>query len=199
MAEAVAHAEGLHIVHRHECRRHDEVEDPLESYCDSHGCTTDGVGEDLRDEYPADGAPGEHERCRVDHDADHRHERMELEEVDGSHTEGADSHADRTGDEQRLAAPLLYGEHGHEGERDVDDTHDDGLYHRVAHMHRVEDTRSEVEHCVDTHGLLEYGEHDAHEDDHDAEGEELLALYLDGSLDLGESLACLGEAVTSAL
>lgn len=57
VAELIAHAETVHVVHRHEGRRDDKVENPLECHGDGDSLRTDGVGEDFSDEHPADGAP----------------------------------------------------------------------------------------------------------------------------------------------
>lgn len=57
VAELVAHAETVHVIHRNEGRRDDEVENPLESHRDGHCLRTDGIWEDLGDEHPADRAP----------------------------------------------------------------------------------------------------------------------------------------------
>ena len=47
----------VHIKHWHEGRTDDEVENPLEGNGNSHSSTTNGVGEYLGDENPADGTP----------------------------------------------------------------------------------------------------------------------------------------------
>lgn len=62
VAEFVAHVADADVVHRDEGRRDDEIEYPLEGYGDCHGGRSDRVGEDLGDQNPADGSPGEHER-----------------------------------------------------------------------------------------------------------------------------------------
>ena len=56
VAEVIAWSE-VHIEHRHEGGGDDEVEDPLEGNGDGNGCSTNGVGEDLGNEYPADRPP----------------------------------------------------------------------------------------------------------------------------------------------
>ena len=45
------------------------VEYPLEGYGYSHRFTSDGIGEYLGDEYPADGSPRHHEGSTIDHNA----------------------------------------------------------------------------------------------------------------------------------
>ena len=73
----ILHRAEAHVVERKEGRRDDEVEYPLESHRYGYCRTTDGVREDLRDEYPADRPPAEHERGTVDHYADDRHNRWQ--------------------------------------------------------------------------------------------------------------------------
>ena len=188
----------LHVEHGHERGADNPVEYPLESHSGGHGCATDGVGENLGNEHPADGAPRHHERGTVDHDAEHRHHLQSgLPEREG-HAERTDGHAYRTGDEQRLAPPLLHGQDGHEGEEDVDHTHDDGLHHRVLHAHVAEDARRIVEHGVDAHCLLEDAEHDAHEDDQHAVGEDFLRLFRDGVLDFAQDVVACRMSVDAA-
>ena len=187
VAEVVALSE-VHVEHGHERRRDDEVEDPLEGHGDGHGSATDGVGEDLGDEHPADGAPREHERGAVDHDREHRHH-LEAGMTEGEgDAQCADAHADGAADEEGLAAQLLDGEDGDEGEEDVDHAHDDRVDHRVGHAHVAEDAGRVVEHGVDADGLLEDAEHDAHEDAEVAVGEEALGADGDGLLDVLQDL-----------
>lgn len=57
MSEAISHIAGTHVVERHESRRYDEIEYPLESHRHRHRGAADSVGEDLGDQHPADGAP----------------------------------------------------------------------------------------------------------------------------------------------
>ena len=54
---AIDEPEAEAVGHRHERCRDNPVENPLESYGDGYGCTTDGVREDFGDEHPADGSP----------------------------------------------------------------------------------------------------------------------------------------------
>ena len=56
MAEVVALSQ-VHVEHGHKRRADDEVEDPLEGNGYSHSAATNGVGEDLGDEHPREGAP----------------------------------------------------------------------------------------------------------------------------------------------
>ena len=142
----------------------------------------------LGDIYPADGTPREHEASGINHDAEHGDDAEGFIAEGHSHAEGSDGHAERAGDEQRLAAQLLDGEHSHEGEGDVHDAHDDGLHHWVVHAHIGEDTRSIVEHGIDADGLLEYAEHYANEDADEAVGEEFLTLLGHGVLDVVEDV-----------
>ena len=65
VAEVIALGD-VHVEHRHEGGGDDEVEDPLEGHGHGDCLTTDGVGEYLGDEHPADGAPREHEACRIE-------------------------------------------------------------------------------------------------------------------------------------
>ena len=194
MAEVVAGLQ-VHVEHRHEGGGDDEVEDPLEGYGNGHGSAADGVGEDLGDEHPADGAPREHEGGGIDHDAEHSDDLEASLAEGGGYAEGSECHAERAPDEERLAAPALYGEHGDEGEEDVDDAHDDGVDHGVGHAHIAEDAGGIVEHGVDAYGLLEDAEHDADEDAEVAVGEEALGAHGDGLLDVGEDLCCARAAI----
>ena len=194
MAEVVALGE-VHIEHRHEGAADDEVEDPLEGHGDGYGSATDGVGEDLSDEHPADGAPREHERGGIDHDRGGSDKLQARTAKRESHAKGSESHAKGTPDEQRLAAPLLDGEYGHEREEDVDDAHEDGEHHRVVHAHVAEDARSIIEHGIDAHSLLEHREHDTHEDAEPAVSEKPLGLHGDSVLDVVENLLSLAAAV----
>lgn len=57
VAETLSHVTEGHVVHWHERRRHDEIENPLEGHSDSHGTAADGVGEYLGNEHPAYRAP----------------------------------------------------------------------------------------------------------------------------------------------
>ena len=199
MAELVAHRSHLYVVHRHEGGRYDEVEYPLEGNSQGYCRTADGVGEYLGYQYPADGPPTEHERGAVKHDAHHRYQGGKpCYHVAQRYTEGSDSHPDRTGNEQRLAPPPFYREHGQQREQDVDDTHDDGLHHRIAHTHAFKNTRGEIEHGVDTHRLLEHTQHDADEDNHPAVGKERFGLLVRRSLDIGQDRACLRLSVDAA-
>ena len=56
VAEVIAFRQ-VHVEHGHERRGYDEIGYPLEGNGNGDGTATDGVGEDLGDEYPADGAP----------------------------------------------------------------------------------------------------------------------------------------------
>ena len=185
----------MHVEHGHERRTHDEVRDPLECHSDSDGSTTDGVGEDLCDEHPGDGSPREHERGRVDEQRGSRHKCKTVIAECNSHAEGTEGHTQRTADEQWLASPLLDGEHSHQRERNVDDTHEDRQHHRVVHTHITEDTRCIVEHGVDTHSLLEHREHDADEDTHRTVGHQFLRLHYHRVLDILQDLLSLQAAV----
>ena len=187
MAEVVSRRE-MHVEHGHEAGADDEIEYPLECHGDGHGRATDSVGEYLGDKHPCDRTPAEHEARAVDHDGDGRyHFHARLSESDG-HAERAYGHTDAAAYQKWLAAKFLYIEDGHQREEDVDDTHHHGEHHLVVHAHVLEDAGSVVEHGVDTYRLLEYGEHDAHEDTHETIGEELLGLHRDGVLDFGENL-----------
>lgn len=115
VAELLAHVAGRHVIHGYEGRRYDEVEYPLEGYGYGYGRTTYGVGEDFGDEYPADGSPREHERGRVDHDADYRHDGRQGHEVAQGYHQGGGGHTYGAGDKQRLAAQLLDREYGQRG------------------------------------------------------------------------------------
>lgn len=106
----------VHVEHRYERRAYQEVEDPLKGHGDGYCRTANGVGEDLGDEYPADRPPRKHEAGGVDHDAHHRDDAQRGVAEGDCHTKGTDGHADGPPDEQWLAAYLLYGEHGDEGE-----------------------------------------------------------------------------------
>ena len=56
MAEVIALGE-VHIEHRYKSATHDEIENPLEGYGNGNSTAADGVGEDLSNEHPGDGAP----------------------------------------------------------------------------------------------------------------------------------------------
>lgn len=71
VAETIAHRAEFHVIHRNECRRHYEVEYPLEGHRDGNSRAADGVGENLGDEHPAYRTPREHEACRINHDGRH--------------------------------------------------------------------------------------------------------------------------------
>ena len=188
----------LHIVHRQESRRNNEVENPLEGYCDGYAGAADCVREDLGDEYPADRAPAEHKGCAVNHNADDGDDRREgWRSAGDGYAGGADGHTDGTADKQRLAAPFLHGQDGEQSERDIDYAHYNRLNHRRFHTERLEYARSEVEHRIDTHGLLEDAQHNADEDDHIAVGEEFLLLFGNGLADAGEDFLSLFTAVDS--
>ena len=178
----------VHIEHWHEGAADDEVEDPLGGHGDGHRCAADGIGEDLSDKHPADGAPREHEGCRIKHDGQHRHQLHPVDAEGQGHTEGADTHGQRAGDQQRLAANLLHREDGHQGEQHIHHPHHHGVEHRVGHAHVAEDARGIVEHCVDAHHLLEDTQHDADEDHQPAVGEQPFGAHGGGVLDILDDL-----------
>ena len=107
-------------------------------------------------------------------------------------------HADRPRDEQRFTSPFLDCKDSQQREQNIDDTHDDGLNHRVAHSHRFEDTRCEIEYGVDTYRLLEYTQHDTDKDNHPAISEKLFRLFLCRGFDLRQNNLCLSQAVDTA-
>ena len=85
----------FHVEHRHEGGTYNPIENPLECHGYGHSGTTDGVGEYLSYEHPADGTPTEHEAGTVDHDAQHRYHAHRLIAKGECHTEGSYSHTDR--------------------------------------------------------------------------------------------------------
>ena len=199
MPELVSHISQTHIVHRYEGGRYNEIEYPLEGYGNGYCSATDGIREDFSNQYPADGAPAEHERSTVDHDADNsQHGRKPCHNVAKSYSESTYRHADRPRDEQRFTSPFLYCKDSQQREQNIDDTHDDGLNHRVAHSHRFEDTRCEIEYGVDTYRLLEYTQHDTDKDNHPAISEKLFRLFLCRGFDLRQNNLCLSQAVDTA-
>ena len=111
------------------------------------------------------------------------------------YAKGSESHTKRSPDEQRLAAPFLNGKDGHEREENIHDTHEDGEHHRIVHTHIAEDARSIIEHGIDTHSLLEHGEHDTHEDAKPTVSEKFFGLHGDGVLDVLKNLLCLRAAI----
>ena len=179
----------LHVEHRYKRCAYNPIENPLEGNGYGHRRTTNSVGEDLGDEHPADGSPRHHERSTVDHDAKHRHHLQPcLPEREG-HTESTNGHAYRTSYQQGLASPLLHGQDCHKGKEDIDHTHDDGLHHRVLHAHITKDARRIIEHGIDTYRLLEDAEHDTHENDQHAVGEDLLRFFRNGILDIVQDIS----------
>lgn len=60
MAEVVALCQ-VHVKHRNERRRNDEIENPLEGNGNGRGSAADGVGEEFSHIHPADWSPREHE------------------------------------------------------------------------------------------------------------------------------------------
>ena len=56
MAEVVARSE-VHVEHGDEGRANDEVKDPLRRHSDGRSRTTDGIGEDFRNQHPTNRAP----------------------------------------------------------------------------------------------------------------------------------------------
>ena len=199
MPELVSHISQAHIVHGHEGGRHDEVEYPLERHGNGHCSATNGIREYFSNQHPADGAPAEHERSTVDHDADNsQHGRKPCHNVAKSHSESTYRHAYGAGDEERLASPFLDRKDSQQREQNIDDTHNDGLNHRVAHSHRLEDTRCEIEYGVDTYRLLEYAQHDTDKDNHPAISEKPFRLFLCRGFDLRQNNLCLSQAVDTA-
>ena len=145
VAEGDAHRTDAHVVQRHEGGGNDEVEDPLESDGDRCCLASDSVREDLGNENPADRSPAEHECGAVDKDTYYRNNRRtSCDDIAECHAERSDSHQGRTPDKQRLAPELLDSEYCKKGERNIDDAHEYGVHHRVAHAHRLENTRRKV-------------------------------------------------------
>lgn len=182
---------------RREGGRDEEVRDPLRRHGDGHGLRADGVGEDFRDEHPADGSPRHHERGRVEDDEDERRKADGVGEREHGEGQHANHHSRGANHQQRLASHAVDREDGHHREDDVDDAHDHRLEHRrVARgSHVGEDARRVVEHHVDADGLLEEREQDAYHDDLAAVGEEAFAPLVDRRLDVGQNRARLRGAV----
>ena len=111
------------------------------------------------------------------------------------HTKGTKCHTQRTANQQRLTSPLLDGEHSHQRERNINNTHKYSKNHGVIHSHIAKDTWCIVKHSIDTYSLLEYREHDTHKDTERTIGEQLLGLNNHGILDILQNLLSLGCTV----
>ena len=190
MTEIIARSK-VHIKHRNEGRADDEVEYPLESYGNSHSSTTDGIREKLGNKHPGNRSPGEHKAGTINHDAQHGNRTQRFISKGQGYAQGSYCHADGTEDKQWLAAQLLYRKDSNQRKRDIHNTHDNGLNHRIAHTHILEDTRRIIEYRIDTHSLLEYRKHHAHKDTHKSVREELLGLHGHRILDIVDNLTCL--------
>ena len=114
---------------RREGGRYQEVRDSLRRHGDGYGLRANRVGENLRDEHPADGAPRHHERGGVEDDEDERRKADGVGERQHGEGQHANHHARRANHQQRLAPHLVDREDGHHREDDVDHTHDDRLEH----------------------------------------------------------------------
>ena len=148
------------------------VPHPVGSGRETHTARADGEREDLADDDPRHGTPGEGEDGDVDHDeGDHgRHGSVIVCcEFSGSNTDDTDDelggdHTDGAPDEEGSAAPSVDGVERKRGAERVDESAEDGDQEGV--VDRAEggqEDGSEVEDEVDSgqllHHLHEYAEH----------------------------------------
>ena len=162
-------------VHDLERPRNEQVGDPLCRHRNRHCLALDRVGEDLRQQHPHDRTPRERESGDVQyhpqkphhagiagqmHRARHAGPGIREQEAEQYHRH---RHDQRTGDEERLAAPPVHQILGDDGED----------HHRHADAHRIEEgglgaeaevlehQRGVIKHRIDADELLKDGKKNA--------------------------------------
>ncbi len=188
----------MHIKHRNKGRADNKVENPLEGYGNRHSSTTNGIWEKLGDKHPSNRSPREHEAGAINHNTEHRDGSQEgFPKVKA--TPSAPIAMPMEPEMSKGLRPNFSTvKTATQVNRDIHNTHEYSLNHRITHAHILEDTRSIIEHGIDTYSLLEYRKHHTYEDTHKAIGEEFLRLHSYRILDIVDNLVAFSEPLILA-